>query len=140
MTERRPRIHQAARAPLTTEQQVAGLQRTTADQAQQIVVIAETVEGLPPTDSIWTDSRPDSGFGTGAEPEWTATGDGSTTTVPVAGRISTSPARYRVTVGGVLQSPSAYTLPTGAATLVFAEAPPAGVAVRIVAPFYGSAS
>ncbi|MFP5514143.1 MAG: hypothetical protein ACLGJC_13780 [Alphaproteobacteria bacterium] len=126
MAERRPRIQSNAKPALTTDQKVAALVRT--------------VDGLPPTTIIWSDTRPDAGFGEGAEPEWTATGDGSTVTIALPGRITTSPARYRVTVGGVLQPPAAYSLPDDDEALVFVEAPPDGVTIRIVAPFYGTAT
>lgn len=126
MVERRPRIQSNAKPALSTDQKVAAL--------------SAAVQGLPAPTVIWADTRPDAGFGEGGEPEWTATGDGSTVTIALPGRITTSPARYRVTVGGVLQPPAAYALPDDDKALVFVEAPPDGVTIRIVAPFYGAAA
>lgn len=126
MVERRPRIQSAAKPALTTDQKVTAL--------------SKTVDQLPEPTVIWTDARPDAGFGEGTEPEWTATGDGSTVTVALPGRITTAAARYRVTVGGVPQPSAAYSLPDDDEALVFVEAPPAGVTIRVVAPFYGAST
>lgn len=123
MSVRRPPIYRESRSPDTVEQRVTRVERTTAD--------------LPDATGIWSTDRTTSGFGSGAEPTWSHTGDGSTVTFSLTGRISTAVARYRVTVGGVLQTPDVYSLPTNAATVVFVEAPPSGLDVHIVAPFYG---
>lgn len=92
----------------------------------------------PADETAWSTDRPDVGFGVGGDLVWSAAGDGATTVFPIPGRISTAVTRYVVIVGGVRQAPSAYSLPTDAATLSFVEAPPADLPIVIFAPFYGA--
>lgn len=128
MAQTRPRTYPTAKPPTTDAQRLTQVERVTG--------------GLPPTGSIFASGRPDSSFGSGdADQTWPGMiGDGVTTRFPIAGRLATDPARYRVTVGGVVQDPAtAYSLPTTAEAVDFAEPPPNGCAVAIAAPFYRSA-
>ncbi len=136
----RPRQYLPAKKPPTTEERVATVEQTTAQQGETIATVVETVDGLPPTETIWSDNRPTATFGAGSELTWTATGNGASNTFAIPGRLSTNPARYVVIVGGVTQPPGCFSLSATAETLTFAEAPPAGVTVAVHAPFYGSAT
>jgi hypothetical protein len=152
MTERRPRKYANSPTALPVEKQLATTQRTVTNVANDVFALDATVTaldtrvdaveaavgGLPTPATIWASDRPTSQFGTGAETQWTATGNGSSTTFAIAGRVSTNPARYHVTVGGVLQTPDKFTLASPAATITFVEAPPNGVSIHIFAPFYGA--
>ena len=94
----------------------------------------------PAAGKLWSSDRPDLGFGVGEELTWSHTGDGSTVTFDLAGRLTTRPARYVVLIGGVQQSPAAYSLPADAETIVFVAPPPSGETIAIHAPFYGASA
>ncbi len=102
--------------------------------------LTERLGELPSSSTIWATDRPNIGFGAGVDLTWNASGDGATTVFSIPGRISTAASRYVVIVGGVRQAPTAYSLPTDAATLSFVEAPPADLPIVIFAPFYGASS
>lgn len=152
MTERRPRNYANKPQVLPVEKQLATTQRSVTNVANDVFALDATVTaldarvdavetsvgGLPTPATIWASDRPTSQFGTGADTQWTATGNGSTTTFAIAGRLSTNPARYHVTIGGVLQTPDKFTINTPAATITFVKAPPNGVSIHIFAPFYGA--
>jgi hypothetical protein len=159
MTERRPRRYADTPQTLPVERQLATTQRdvtaldasvtaldasVTALDASvtaldgRVDAVEASISGLPDAGDIWATDRPTSQFGTGADTQWTATGDGSTVTFAIAGRLSTNSARYRVTVGGVLQTPDKFTIGSPSATITFVEAPPSGVDIHIFAPFYGA--
>lgn len=80
------------------------------------------------------------GGGGGTDREWSAVGDGATTGFAIAGRTSTKASSYLVTVGGLLQPPSSYTIGTSAEDITFDEPPPYGAGIIITAPFYAATS
>lgn len=104
----------------------------------EVADLNQRLEGLPPGQVIWSTDRPESGFGSGEEPTWTHTGNGTSVSFAVAGRITIRPARYIVLIGGVQQAPNTYSLPANSETIVFVAPPPAGEPIVITAPFYGA--
>lgn len=154
MADTRPRHTTLARTPVPEPERITRVERraTTLErvQGEHTVTLANhetrigeaeaTLDAMPEPALIWSSDRPASQFGTGPDLLWSFTGDGSTSTYNLSGRLTANPHRYRVTVGAVPQTPgTAYSLPTDSPSITFASPPPAGTAIRVFAPFYGAA-